>query len=114
MKPSGVLAMVPAIAAAGTFRVLDPPASVCASAGKGHVGYYDFGSDPVNDPMVLWMSGGSGASSVAFGLFQELGPCLIDGTNATRPNPYAWNNNANVIFVEYGLFLKSLGRQGIS
>ncbi|KAF4812804.1 Carboxypeptidase Y-like protein A [Colletotrichum tropicale] len=114
MKLSGFLAMVPAIAAAGTFRVLDPPASVCASAGKGHVGYYDFDndtkhlffwlaesrSDPVNDPVVLWMSGGPGASSVAFGLFQELGPCLIDGANATRPNPYAWNNNANVVFVD--------------
>lgn len=49
---------------------------------------------------MLWMSGGPGASSVAFGLFQELGPCIIDGVDATKPNPYAWNNNANVIFVE--------------
>ncbi|KAH0423273.1 carboxypeptidase y [Colletotrichum camelliae] len=114
MKLWGGLAVVPAIAAAGTFQVRDPPASVCASAGKGHVGYYDFDndtkhlffwlaesrSDPANDPVVLWMSGGPGASSVAFGLFQELGPCLINGANATIPNPYAWNNNANIIFVE--------------
>lgn len=65
--------------------------------------------EPRNDPVILWMSGGPGASSVAFGLFQELGPCLINGANSTRSNPYAWNNNANVIFVEYGLFLKPLG-----
>ncbi|KAK2758121.1 carboxypeptidase y [Colletotrichum kahawae] len=114
MKLWGGLAVVPAIAAAGTFQVRDPPASVYASAGRGHVGYYDFDndtkhlffwlaesrSDPANDPVVLWMSGGPGASSVAFGLFQELGPCLINGANATIPNPYAWNNNANIIFVE--------------
>ncbi|TDZ36227.1 Carboxypeptidase Y [Colletotrichum spinosum] len=100
--------------AAAGFRVRDPPESVCASAGAGHVGYFDFDndskhlffwlaesrSDPASDPVILWMSGGPGASSVAFGLFEELGPCIIDGVNATRPNPYAWNNHANVIFVD--------------
>ncbi|KAF6794192.1 carboxypeptidase y [Colletotrichum sojae] len=100
--------------AAGSFRVREPPQGVCASAGAGQVGYYDFEDDskhlffwlaksrgnPAKDPVVLWMSGGPGASSVAFGLFQELGPCIIDGVNATKPNPYAWNNNANVIFVD--------------
>ncbi|KAK2728892.1 carboxypeptidase y [Colletotrichum kahawae] len=104
-------------AAAGSFRVRPSPQSVCASAGGGQSGYYDFASsendskhlffwmaesrgDPANDPVILWMSGGPGASSVAFGLFQELGPCLIDGPNGTKSNPYAWNNNANVIFVD--------------
>lgn len=57
-------------------------------------------SDPVNDPLVLWMSGGPGASSVAFGLFDELGPCLIEKPGTAKGNEYAWNNNANVLFVE--------------
>ncbi|KAF9873266.1 hypothetical protein CkaCkLH20_09079 [Colletotrichum karsti] len=96
------LSLVANTAAVGSFRTREPPGSVCASAGGGQVGYYDFESrgDPANDPVILCMSGGPGASSVAFGLFQELGPCIIEGTNSTKPNPYAWNNNANVIFVD--------------
>ncbi|CCF34406.1 hypothetical protein CH063_06401 [Colletotrichum higginsianum] len=100
--------------AAGTFRVREPPESLCPTAGDGMVGYYDFDDDakhlffwfaesrgdPANDPLVLWMSGGPGASSVAFGLFEELGPCLIEKPGAAKGNQYAWNSNANVLFVD--------------
>ncbi|KAH8663344.1 Alpha/Beta hydrolase protein [Ilyonectria robusta] len=98
----------------GTFRLQDAPQSVCASEDSGKVGYFDFADNskhlffwlaesrdsPSTDPVILWMNGGPGASSVAFGLFGELGPCLIDGPNATKRNPYAWNNHANLIFVD--------------
>lgn len=57
-------------------------------------------NDPVNDPVVLWMSGGPGASSVGYGMLSELGPCQIDGPNSTKANPYGWNEQANVLFVE--------------
>ncbi|GKT71806.1 carboxypeptidase Y [Colletotrichum tofieldiae] len=103
--------------ATGTFRVREPPESLCPTAGDGMVGYYDFAytdddakhlffwfaesrGDPANDPLVLWMSGGPGASSVAFGLFEELGPCLIEKPGAAKGNEYAWNTNANVLFVD--------------
>lgn len=35
------------------------------------------------------------------GMFQELGPCLVnrDG-NGTRYNPYAWNRNSSLLFVD--------------
>lgn len=57
-------------------------------------------ANTTNDPLVLWMSGGPGASSVGLGLFAELGPCLIDGPDSVVRNDQAWNNNANILFVE--------------
>jgi len=57
-------------------------------------------NDPENDPVLLWMNGGPGASSL-IGFFQELGPF--------RPNPdgktlslfeYRWNKIANIIWIE--------------
>jgi cathepsin A (carboxypeptidase C) len=49
---------------------------------------------------VLWLNGGPGCSS-STGLLFELGPCSIadDGKNTTH-NPYSWNTNANVIFLD--------------
>ncbi|XWW94366.1 hypothetical protein V2A60_002309 [Cordyceps javanica] len=57
-------------------------------------------NDPSKDPVILWMNGGPGASSL-LGLFTELGPCVLE-VNATKPvpNPWAWNNNASVIFLD--------------
>ena len=56
------------------------------------------------------MNGGPGASSVVFGFFGELGPYFMDddsmqnkttrGVPDLKPNPYAWNSIANVLFLE--------------
>lgn len=56
--------------------------------------------DPKTDPLVLWLTGGPGCSSMA-GLFLELGPFypLSDGKTLAQ-NPYSWNQVANVIFLE--------------
>jgi carboxypeptidase C (cathepsin A) len=54
------------------------------------------------DPLVLWLNGGPGCSSL-LGFAQEIGPCLLQPgakTFDTNLNPYAWNNNANVLFLE--------------
>merc|ERR1712079_903955 len=57
-------------------------------------------SNPVTDPLVVWLSGGPGCSS-QLALFAENGPCTVneDGSD-TIPNPYSWTNKANVIWVD--------------
>ncbi|ODV88156.1 hypothetical protein CANARDRAFT_192635 [[Candida] arabinofermentans NRRL YB-2248] len=67
-----------------------------------HLFYWFFESrnDPKNDPIILWLNGGPGCSSMT-GLFFELGPSSINGTSLTPIyNPFSWNNNASVIFLE--------------
>ncbi|KAL5730745.1 Serine carboxypeptidase-like 27 [Ranunculus cassubicifolius] len=52
-------------------------------------------------PLVLWLNGGPGCSSIAFGAAEEIGPFRIhpDG-NTLFVNPYSWNQLANVIFLD--------------
>jgi cathepsin A (carboxypeptidase C) len=57
-------------------------------------------NDPANDPVILWMNGGPGGSSM-IGLFAEMGPCVLSvNETETVPNPWAWNNNASLIFLD--------------
>ncbi|WCJ44105.1 serine carboxypeptidase-like 40 [Euphorbia peplus] len=52
-------------------------------------------------PLLLWLNGGPGCSSVGFGAMEELGPFRINGDGKTLyRNKYSWNNVANVIFLE--------------
>jgi serine carboxypeptidase-like clade 1 len=55
---------------------------------------------PKNDPVVMWLNGGPGCSSLE-GLFSELGPYHITpGTTELYANPYTWNNISNLLFLE--------------
>ncbi|GAU46151.1 hypothetical protein TSUD_401550 [Trifolium subterraneum] len=56
---------------------------------------------PSTKPLVLWLNGGPGCSSLGYGAFEELGPFRInsDGKTLYR-NQYAWNEVANVLFLE--------------
>ncbi|EEQ99457.1 conserved hypothetical protein [Perkinsus marinus ATCC 50983] len=62
--------------------------------------FFESRSDPAQDPLVLWLNGGPGCSSMT-GLFHENGPCKAndDGTD-TELNPYSWNTRANLLFVD--------------
>ena len=66
-----------------------------------HLFYWFFESrnDPENDPVVLWLNGGPGCSSLT-GLFMELGPSSINKKVELVHNPSSWNSNASVIFLD--------------
>lgn len=61
--------------------------------------FFESRNDPAKDPVILWLNGGPGCSS-ATGLFFELGPSAINATLQPVFNPYSWNSNASVIFLD--------------
>jgi cathepsin A (carboxypeptidase C) len=66
-----------------------------------HLFYWMFESrnDPVTDPVVLWLSGGPGTSSLG-SMLLELGPSTLNSLLKPAHNPYSWNSNASVIFLD--------------
>ena len=63
-------------------------------------------SDPANDPLIIWLQGGPGCSSM-LGLYTENGPFnfKFNKSNIKDPfeleyNEFSWNNNANVMYVD--------------
>uniref|UniRef100_A0A0E0HE26 carboxypeptidase D n=1 Tax=Oryza nivara TaxID=4536 RepID=A0A0E0HE26_ORYNI len=52
-------------------------------------------------PLVLWLNGGPGCSSVAYGASEELGAFRIRPDGATLfLNDYRWNKVANILFLD--------------
>ncbi|MQL77308.1 hypothetical protein Taro_009717 [Colocasia esculenta] len=63
--------------------------------------FFEAADDPASKPLVLWLNGGPGCSSVAYGLAEEVGPFHIKPDGKTLYlNPYAWNQVANIIFLD--------------
>lgn len=62
-------------------------------------GFFESRNDPKNDPVILWLNGGPGCSSLT-GLFMELGPSSINKKVGVDFNPASWNANASVIFLD--------------
>ncbi|KDP37687.1 hypothetical protein JCGZ_06344 [Jatropha curcas] len=57
-------------------------------------------TNPASKPLVLWLNGGPGCSSVGAGAFSEHGPFRpAGGVNLTR-NEYSWNKEANILYLE--------------
>uniref|UniRef100_A0ACD5YVI2 Uncharacterized protein n=1 Tax=Avena sativa TaxID=4498 RepID=A0ACD5YVI2_AVESA len=58
-------------------------------------------ADAATKPLVLWLNGGPGCSSVAYGASEEIGPFRIkpNGTGLYL-NKYSWNKEANLLFLE--------------
>lgn len=55
--------------------------------------------DALSMPVVLWLNGGPGSSSI-LGMLQEHGPLLINATGGLMRNPYAWTKQANLLILE--------------
>ncbi|KAL7241343.1 hypothetical protein ACSBR2_006878 [Camellia fascicularis] len=56
-------------------------------------------SDPASKPLVLWLNGGPGCSSLGVGAFSENGPFRPSGKALVR-NEYSWNREANMLYLE--------------
>ncbi|KAI1759064.1 alpha/beta-hydrolase [Hypoxylon sp. FL1150] len=61
--------------------------------------YFEAQHDSQNSPLIIWMNGGPGASSM-FGLFTENGPCSITRDHVPRTNPWSWNRDYNILYVD--------------
>ncbi len=65
-----------------------------------HYVFFDSQRDPDNDPLILWLNGGPGCSSL-IGMVMENGPFLFQpNTTTLRLNPNAWNNRANLLYIQ--------------
>ncbi|ODO01955.1 cathepsin A (carboxypeptidase C) [Cryptococcus wingfieldii CBS 7118] len=65
--------------------------------------FFESRSKPSEGPVVMWINGGPGCSG-SLGMLMELGPCSIakdpKSANDTIYNPHAWNQKANVFFLD--------------
>ena len=103
-----------------SIRLKEQNSTICNTSAVQYTGYLDAGNkhfffwyfaqeESVDTavqasadalPLTLWLNGGPGASTM-LGLLQELGPCLInDYGNGTINNPYAWNKDSAILFVD--------------
>ncbi|CAN6482101.1 unnamed protein product [Victoria cruziana] len=63
--------------------------------------FFEAVDDPSSKPLVLWLNGGPGCSSIAFGEAEEIGPFHIKPDGRTLYlNPYSWNQVANILFLD--------------
>ncbi|KAG7023032.1 Serine carboxypeptidase-like 45, partial [Cucurbita argyrosperma subsp. argyrosperma] len=56
-------------------------------------------TDPSSKPLVLWLNGGPGCSSLGVGAFSENGPFRPNGEVLVK-NEYSWNRVANMLYLE--------------
>ncbi|XP_038902995.1 serine carboxypeptidase-like 35 [Benincasa hispida] len=62
--------------------------------------FFEAQNDVALKPLVLWLNGGPGCSSIAYGAAQELGPFLVQSNGKLKLNPFSWNKAANMLFLE--------------
>ncbi|XP_057982275.1 serine carboxypeptidase-like 45 [Malania oleifera] len=56
-------------------------------------------TNPASKPLVLWLNGGPGCSSIGTGAFMENGP-FKPGGDALIINEHSWNKEANMLYLE--------------
>eukprot|EP01031_Cornospumella_fuschlensis_P046594 gene46594-57056_t len=85
-----------------------PTGSISGSKGQLHYWFIESTNNPASDPVVLWLNGGPGSSSL-IGLLTENGQVVtnddsltekVDGVPQVFLNTYAWSKYANVVYLE--------------
>ncbi|CAH1270301.1 CTSA [Branchiostoma lanceolatum] len=67
---------------------------------KLHYWFVESQGNPKTDPVILWLNGGPGCSSLD-GYLSENGPYHVNDDGSTLyENPYSWNRVANVVYLE--------------
>uniref|UniRef100_M4BZR6 Carboxypeptidase n=1 Tax=Hyaloperonospora arabidopsidis (strain Emoy2) TaxID=559515 RepID=M4BZR6_HYAAE len=61
--------------------------------------YAESQNEPANDPIVLWLNGGPGCSSLG-GFFTENGPFVVQYDLSVKLNQYSWNRKVNMVWLE--------------
>lgn len=61
--------------------------------------YHEAIESPAEKPLILWLNGGPGCSSLG-GMFTELGPFVLDANLEITLNPFSFNRVANLLFLE--------------
>ncbi|KAJ0408978.1 hypothetical protein P43SY_002857 [Pythium insidiosum] len=61
--------------------------------------FFESRGDPAKDPVIIWLTGGPGCSSI-LALFVENGPCSIKDDLSLERNPYSWNERANIMWID--------------
>ena len=65
-----------------------------------HYVFFESQNNPATDPLVLWLTGGPGCSSMS-GFLLENGPYIFPrGEEELIINPYSWNKNASIIYLD--------------
>jgi len=90
------------------YSGLLPTGNLSSSPGHLHYWFIESTNDPTTDPVVLWLNGGPGSSSL-IGLLTENGQIvlndtslevLVDGVPQVFINEYAWTTVSNMIYLE--------------
>ncbi|RLN14286.1 hypothetical protein BBO99_00002871 [Phytophthora kernoviae] len=61
--------------------------------------FFESRGSPSTDPVIIWLTGGPGCSSI-LALLQENGPCSVNDDLSLKRNPYSWNERANVMWID--------------
>ncbi|XP_008796482.1 serine carboxypeptidase-like 34 isoform X1 [Phoenix dactylifera] len=63
--------------------------------------FFEATHDVEKKPLLLWLNGGPGCSSIGYGEAEELGPFLMQkGVPELKFNKHSWNKEANLLFLE--------------